>query len=100
MKYKEKIARTYQVVKLTYNMIADALYLPDFLQRFTTPYFDDEDQDGIVYHIGYITVRANHGQDIIPKLGDYLGVNSDGDLRYWSGDDFLDFFEPVDKDSL
>ena len=93
--YRERVIRTYQVIKLTKHMLQSASNLPGFLSEFHSLGLYTE-ADCIVYYGKKNTViRANHGTKIYPKVGDYLGVNSDNELRYWSKDDFLDFYEEV-----
>lgn len=93
--YQEKIRRKYEVVQLTSEMLQDATDLPKILKDFESPKLYPQ-QDCIVYYGKNNTViRANNGNKIHPKVGDYLGVNGDGELRYWHRDDFNDFYERV-----
>lgn len=93
--YQEKKPRRYEVTQLTLPMLMDASNLPGFLSEFPAPKLYPQ-QDCIVYYGTKNTViRANNGQKIHPKVGDYLGVNSDYELRYWHKDDFNDFYERV-----
>lgn len=94
--YREKKPREYMVVQLTKEMIRSKSELPDFLSEFPNEKKIHKEQDCIAYlGVNNTVIRANNGAKIYPKVGDYLGVNSDNDLRYWPKDDFETFYEAV-----